>query len=194
MTKVASSRNVVLGFSCLIMGLMVGSFAFGGERVNMEAEARDVTRQFMSILLPTLQGALANGGPVEAIEVCSIRAPKIADELGIETGWSIRRVSLNTRNNKKAIPDDWEREMLAIFEAEQPNGTTAQALNKSAVVDGEFRYMQAQLTMPLCLTCHGSNLSSDVSKALRQHYPDDLAIGYGVDEVRGTISLRYRLD
>lgn len=194
MTNVASRTNVVWRFSCLILGLMVGSIAFGEEQDNMESQARDITRQFVSNLLPTLQGALASGGPVEAIKVCSVRAPEIADELGADTGWSIRRVSLQARNNEKAIPDQWERNMLRQFEDQQRDGLLPEALNKAAVVDGEFRYLQAQLTMPLCLTCHGTNLSNDVSNALRQHYPDDLAIGYEVGEVRGAISLRYRID
>lgn len=160
----------------------------------LEMQARDITGQFAATLLPTLQKALADGGAENAIEVCSIRAPEIANELAAATSWSVRRVSLKARNSQIAVPDSWEREVLEQFDNRQQAGVTGGALNESAIVDGEFRYMQAQIAMPLCLTCHGSNLSADVSAALRQHYPDDLATGYREGDVRGAISLRYSLD
>ena len=188
------SRFFSLSLFGLVTVTLAGCAGPDVDRASLENQARDITRQFTTTLLPTLQEALASGGPVNAIEVCSIRAPEIADEISAATSWSVRRVSLKARNSQRANPDRWERETLEQFEAEQLNGVTAEALNESTVVGGEFRYMQAQLAMPLCLTCHGSNLSEDVSAALRQHYPDDLATGYEVGDVRGAISLRFSLD
>lgn len=198
-TSVRVAKTELLGnmrrkLIVLILGWMAGGQAYGESRPGLEDQARDVTRQFTARLLPTLQGALANGGPVEGIKVCANRAPEIAAELSESTGWSVRRVSLKVRNAGQAVPDAWEREILEQFEEEQRQGMTADALNEVAIVDGEFRYMQAQLTMPLCLNCHGSNLSAEVSDALQQHYPADLATGYKAGEVRGAISLRYLLD
>lgn len=157
----------------------------------LQTQARDIAGQFTSALLPTLQNAIAEGGPENAIEVCSVRAPEIADELAAATNWSVRRVSLKARNSELAIPDSWEREVLERFENRELASTP---MTQSAVVDGEYRYMQAQLAMPLCLSCHGQNLSPEVSDALRQHYPNDLATGYREGDVRGAISLRYSLD
>ncbi len=194
MIEKSCRKSIVLKFSFLILSVVAGPVAFGGDQASMEVQARDITRQFTATLLPTLQGALASGGPVKAIEVCSVRAPEVADELSLETGWSVRRVSLKARNNEKAIPDEWEREMLGVFDLKQQEGMTAKALNHSAMVDGEFRYMQAQPTMPLCLTCHGSNVSEEVRIALKRHYPDDQATGYESGEIRGAISLRYQID
>ena len=159
--------------------------------VALETQARDIAGQFISTLLPTLQNALAEGGPENAIEVCSVRAPEIADDLASATNWSVRRVSLKARNSEIAIPDSWEREVLEGFENRELTGT---AMTQSAVVNGEYRYMQAQVAMPLCLSCHGENLSPEVSAALRQHYPNDLATGYREGDIRGAISLRYSLD
>ncbi len=188
------SRKFGWSFLALTVVAVAACAAPEADRASLENQARDITQQFTSTLLPTLQGALASGGPVEAIEVCAVRAPEIADELSAATSWSVGRVSLRARNSQRAVPDSWEREMLAKFEGEQKAGVTAQALNESAIVDGEFRYMQAQLAMPLCLTCHGSNLSADVVAALRQRYPDDLATGYRAGDVRGAISLRFPLN
>ena len=158
---------------------------------GLESQARDIARQFISTLQPTLQNALAEGGPENAIEVCAVRAPEIANDLAVATNWSVRRVSLKARNSELAVPDGWEREVLEQFE--NPEVADA-AMTRSAVVNGEYRYMQAQIALPLCLNCHGENLSTGVSAALRKHYPNDLATGYREGDVRGAISLRYELD
>jgi len=159
----------------------------------LDTEARSLTQNFVSTLLPTLQGALAAGGPVEAINVCSERAPEIAAELSANSGWSVRRVSLKPRNADIASPDTWEQATLADFDRRQQSGEAGGTINTSAIVDGEYRYMQAQPTMPLCLTCHGEDLDPAVRSALAEHYPNDTATGYSAGQIRGAISLRTNL-
>lgn len=183
-----------LKLSALTVAILVGCSSPSVNQPDLENQARDITRQFTATLLPTLQEALAEGGPVKAIEVCSIKAPEIADELAAASSWSVRRVSLKARNSEKAIPDSWEQGVLEEFREKQQSGVIGSELNQAAVVDGEFRYMQAQITMPLCLTCHGTDLAEDVSSALHEYYPADLATGYAQGDVRGAISLRYPLD
>lgn len=163
--------------------------------IDMEAlqqEAQGITGEFVGTLLPTLQQAMQTGGPVNAIEVCSVEAPAIAEALAERSGWDVRRVSLQPRNQRLAGPDDWEREVLQQFEQRQQAGEPGAGINIAAVVDGEFRYMQAQPTGQLCLTCHGAQLSSSVRAALSEYYPDDTATGYVEGEIRGAISLRKR--
>ena len=160
------------------------------EQSQLESEARTLSQQFVGTLLPTLQNAMAEGGPTEAISVCSVRAPQIAAELSADSGWTIRRVSLKPRNASLAIPDEWESQSLESFDQRQQAGEAGSTINASALIDGEYRYMQAQPTMPLCLTCHGQTISADVRSALAEHYPMDLATGYTQGQIRGAISLR----
>lgn len=163
------------------------------DETALATEARAITQQFVGTLLPTLQAALQNGGPASAIEVCSVQAPAIADQLTRETGWQVRRVSLKPRNADRAIPDAWERQQLESFDARQRAGEAGPTLNHAEQTEGEYRYMQAQPVMPLCLTCHGSELSAEVQTALGRFYPDDVATGYSQGEIRGAISLRKAL-
>jgi hypothetical protein len=158
-----------------------------------EAEARALVQQFTGQLLPTLQNALAEGGPVAAIEVCAVRAPEIAATLSTESGWQVRRVSLKPRNAGSASPDIWETAVLETFDQRQAAGEPGPTLNASAVENDEFRYMQAQPVLPLCLTCHGQQVSDDVLAALAEHYPGDMATGYLEGQIRGAISLRKAL-
>ena len=158
-----------------------------------EATARTITGQFTATLLPTLQSALAEGGPAGAIEVCAARAPAIAAELSANSGWFVRRVSLKPRNASSAVADPWEQEVLQNFDERQAAGEPGPTLFASAEVDGEYRFMQALPVLPLCLSCHGQNISEDVLAALAEHYPADLATGYSEGQIRGAISLRLPL-
>lgn len=182
-----TTRTLVLG------GVLLLSACTQTEQADLstlENEAQGLTQQFVATLLPTLQNAMAQGGPTEAIAVCSVRAPQIATELSSDSGWSVRRVSLKPRNASLAIADEWERQTLQDFDRRQLAGEAGPAINESAVIDGEFRYMQAQPTMPLCLTCHGQTIATEVRTALAEHYPMDMATGYTQGQIRGAISLR----
>lgn len=153
-------------------------------------QGRALTSQFVATLQPTLQAAMQEGGPIGAIEVCAVEAPRIAADLSKASGWSVSRVSLRARNQLSAIPDGWETDVLTQLDQRQLGGEAVEQLNVAAVVEGEFRYMQAQATGPLCLTCHGTEISSEVQAVLSRHYPQDMAIGYSVGQIRGAITVR----
>lgn len=156
----------------------------------LRVQGADLVAQFVGTLLPTLQQAIQQGGPVNGIEVCAVQAPAIAQSLSEQSGWQVKRVSLKARNGALAVPDEWETRVLQEFDQRQIAGEPPAQINTAELVDGEFRYMQAQPTGPLCLTCHGTDIAADVSEALARHYPDDMAIGYLAGQIRGAISLR----
>ncbi|GFZ83851.1 hypothetical protein GCM10011403_29300 [Pseudohongiella nitratireducens] len=157
---------------------------------ELDRQASAISQQFVDTLLPTLQSAMATGGPTQAIEICSVRAPQIAAELSDESGWSVRRVSLKPRNLALAEPDSWEKEVLEAFDQRQRAGEAGSTIKSSAVVNSEYRFMQAQPVMPLCLTCHGQIINEEVHSALAAYYPGDMATGYVEGQIRGAISLR----
>lgn len=157
------------------------------------AEAKGIIQQFATELQGELQAAMQEGGPVQAIEVCKERAPGIAEELSAQTGWTVGRTSLKTRNVAHNRPDPWEAEVLARFDARQAAGEDVQTMAYAEVVDGEdgkrFRFMKAIPTAEICLACHGQDVAPEVTEALDAAYPDDQARGYEVGEVRGAFSL-----
>jgi len=125
---------------------------------------------------------------VHAITVCAESAPAISEALSKESGWDITRVSLKARNHT-AVPDAFERRVLKDFERRRQAGETPPQLRHSEVVDGQFRYMQAQLTEGICLACHGTQIEPAVKDMIRAKYPEDRATGYLLGSVRGAISL-----
>ena len=56
--------------------------------------------------------------------------------------------------------------------------------------DGKtFRFMKAIPTAEVCLACHGSDITPEVAAAIDERYPDDMARGYSLGDVRGAFSL-----
>ena len=156
---------------------------------SLETEAEALAAEFVGQLKPLLKSALQDGGPVNAIEVCSHQAPKLADSLAAESGWLVRRVSLKSRNASRAVPDLWETDVLRDFNRRQQAGENAAQISYSETTPSHFRYMQAQGVEGVCLTCHGQQLSPEVKDVLQKYYPDDIATGYSVGQIRGAMSL-----
>lgn len=159
---------------------------------TMLGEARKVATALPPKLLAALQEEISKSGPEGAILVCKDMAPKMAGEISRQTGWKIKRVSLKARNDARAIPDAWEKAALEDFDKRAAAGEPPAQLEKGEKVHNEYRYVKALPVQPLCLSCHGpvDQLSPAVKSALAQHYPNDLATGYSVGQIRGAISVR----
>ena len=161
---------------------------------ELQQEASALAREFVAQLKPQLKNAMQSKGPAHAIEVCASEAPRIADALSAESGWQVARVSLKQRNASRAMPDVWERGVLQQFDRLQAEGAGADQLKHGETVGRQYRFMQAQLVEPVCLVCHGENRSDAINATLHQYYPDDIATGYSLGQVRGAISLRRDLN
>lgn len=166
----------------------VTSLAKTPSKQELNEEAIALVKQFAGTLKPELKQALETGGPVAAVEVCSIKAPAIAQNLSSESGWTIHRVSLKPRN-PSAAPNDWETKALEALAERQVNNDGTDSLVFSELLEHEFRLIKAQTIEPLCTTCHGTDIATDVRKALENFYPEDQGTGYFLGEVRGGISL-----
>lgn len=181
---------ILCGCACLLLlGIPLPALSSDDGNASLDAEALSIAKRFGGTLKPNLKEALQTGGPIKAIDVCSVQAPKIARELSLETGWQIKRVSLKPRNNKTAIPDEWEGKILRKFNERLARGESPEKMAHGEIVGGRYRFMKAQEVEAVCLICHGETLAPAVQDALNLHYPDDKGTGYKLGEIRGAFSL-----
>lgn len=163
-----------------------------------EAEARAIVARFHQELSARLTAAMAEGGPLRAVDVCKVDAPVIAARLSRETGWQVKRVGTRVRSPMTGLPDAWEQERLADFARRLGSGSAAPGVTEYAVVaepaGSMQRYMQAIPVAPQCLACHGGrdSQSPELRHALDAAYPHDAATGYREGELRGAFSLKRR--
>ena len=158
------------------------------DEAQLKQEAIGIVKQFADSLKPELKKALETGGPVYAISVCSEKAPSIAQNLSKDSGWMVKRVSLKARG-ATAVPDAWEKKVLEEFDQRQADGESAATMAYTEVVDGSFRFMKAQGVEAVCLNCHAAEIDPKVEAAIKQKYPNDMARGYTLGQIRGAFSL-----
>lgn len=156
--------------------------------------SRGAAKEFQGLLGGELKAAIAAGGPVNAIQVCSRVAGEIAANVSKKHGWEIGRTSLKTRMPANA-PDAWEIKVLNDFEARKAKGEDPTKLEHSETVtqDGKqvFRYMKA-ISIPQdapCLACHGEKIDPAVAAKLKELYPQDQATGYKQGDLRGAFTI-----
>ena len=160
------------------------------------SEARLVSKLLKKELGNTLKNSIKNSGMPSSIEACSDLAPKIAIDLSKQFDAKITRVSIKNRNPLIGSPDLWEQLVLKEFDNNKTIISPHTILEKSAIVNEPqgfyFRYMQALVVKPLCLSCHGkpSDITNAVTSKIKKNYPNDIAKNYDLGDIRGAISIK----
>lgn len=135
-----------------------------------------------------LKQALMSGmqkGPLNAISVCKVQAPAIADSHsggGIQMG----RTSHRLRNPANSAPD-WVDPVLKSYLSEVSSRTPRVV----PLVDNREGYIEPIMVKPLCLACHGGSLSPDVTAQIEEAYPEDEATGFKMGDLRGVYWVEY---
>lgn len=187
-------RKTVLTVSGLgVLFLGTAAIAAEPDMAALAAEGKKVMMSFGKSLKGELVKAMKEGGPTNAIPVCHLKSPKLAEVAAKSSGWTVRRSShkLRSRNN---TADGYTRMAIDEFLARQAKGEDPKKMIKTAVVeDGGnkvFRLVKAIPTDKVCLNCHGaSEVKPEVEKVLKKYYPNDAARGFKAGEMRGVFTL-----
>lgn len=159
--------------------------------VDLESKkeaSRQAVQAFGKRLKVELVAAMNDGGPMNAIGVCNLEAPKIAQAVSTEKNLAITRTSLRFRNASNT-PTGWQKKILTEFDEKNSAGQDPTRLEYAELVDTtagpEFRYMKAIPTAEVCLKCHGSGLSNELTAKISELYPEDHATGFSIGDIRG---------
>lgn len=138
-----------------------------------------------SILGKNLLMAIKTKGTVGALQFCNEKATLLTDSMANELNASIKRVSDQNRNPKNMAN---KQELEYILQAKKElakNGKALPMVQES--VDQTIGYYPI-VTNAMCLQCHGnkqSDISNDVIAQINRLYPNDLATGYSINQLRG---------
>jgi len=154
--------------------------------------AREAAAALGGTLKARLLAAIAEGGPISAITVCSEEAPEISLAVSTDKAVSVGRTALRVRNPDNA-PDEWERRQLEKFAAAIEDGVDPASIEYAEVVtSGEtktFRWMKPIMMDGPCQLCHGEEIADDVRAAILAFYPEDAATGFKFGEMRGAFTV-----
>lgn len=190
----------------LVLIFMAGSLLISGcgseekdsagdmEEKREKGEYADVTllqnaadkkiESFMASLKAALREAMRDGGPANAINICSEFAPEIALSHS-EDGWFISRVSDKSRN-KNNEADSIQLSILGMFGYPETGPPYVGEWRMVADKKVYFYYKPIYIA-DFCLKCHGpkNKLEQDVAGKLAELYPEDEAVEYEVGDLRG---------
>lgn len=138
-----------------------------------------------------LMGTIQKKGTLAAVEFCHVKAYPLTDSMSVVYHANIKRVSDKPRNpgnqanNKELQHIETFKKVVAAKEEPQP----ILEMHEDIV---NFYYPIT--TNSMCLQCHGTpnkELDTEAYKTIKALYPKDMAIGYGVNEVRGIWSITF---
>jgi hypothetical protein len=142
-------------------------------------KAAAAVESFRDELVSTLMSALEDGGPENAIRICKVEAPRIAEDQAVD-GMRMGRTSHRVRNPDNA-PEPWMEPMIQAYLAD-PDLDEPKAV---WLEDGRMGYAEPIRLMPFCLGCHGPKVEPALMEQIRELYPDDQATGFRVGDLRG---------
>lgn len=167
----------------------VAAVAAPMDKAALAEEAKTAIKAYGGSLKSELQTAMQSGGPVNALTVCNMKAPEIAQSVAASQQVQISRVSLRHRNPTTGVPNEWQTQVLNDFEARKVKGEAIESLVYSEMVKQgdkqEFRFMKAIPTEAMCLACHGTEISPAVMTRINELYPQDKATGFKEGDLRG---------
>jgi len=165
----------------LIVAVLVALPACDRSKIN-EARYREAGATAVLPFKRNLKAALLAGmeeGPVNAITVCRIEAPALANKASSPEA-RVGRTSRKLRNPANA-PKAWMLPLLDRYESDPESREPAVVIVDERTVG----YVEPIFAQPLCLTCHGEALPEDLAAKIAELYPADQATGYVAGDLRG---------
>lgn len=135
-----------------------------------------------------LMGTIQRNGVLEAVKFCNEAAYPITDSMEVVYNAVIKRVSDKPRNLDN-LANSKEKYYIRKFQKVIANNQEPQPIIEDNSKMINFYYPIT--TNNMCLQCHGTNIKPSLYKEIKQLYPDDKAVGYTENEVRGIWSISF---
>ena len=136
-----------------------------------------------------LMKAIQEKGTVGAMEFCNLKAMPLTDSMAVVSNAKIKRVSDQPRNPSNKA-DAKELGYITTFKQMIESGADVDPIIED--IDGQIHFYYPITTNTTCLQCHGTpkeQVTTETLSALKALYPNDKALGYEVNEVRGIWSI-----
>ena len=146
--------------------------------------------KLLGSLKTELLKSIEEKGLAGSVSFCNLQAA----ELTASVSPNIKRISAKVRNPKNKASFSEQKALDFYFS----QGDSIVPFFIQKIEQNNIRYFQyyKPLTIqPLCLNCHGSreNIPADVKQKLAELYPNDNAINYKLDELRGLVRVKVQL-
>ncbi len=139
-----------------------------------------------------LMGTMKEKGAVAALEFCDIKAISLTDSMATFHKARIKRVSDKTRNpNNKA--NNTELKKIELFKRMLSNKEDIAPIVE--INNDSILFYYPIITNVMCLKCHGTpnkEIDTKTFSTIKRLYPNDMAVGYSENQVRGVWSIQFK--
>lgn len=166
-----------------------------GKHQNQQKDYADLGLQYAlstkAQLGKNLLATIQKKGTVAAVTFCNEKAYALTDSMAKIHNANIKRVSDKPRNQNNQA-NLKELAHILTFKKQVENKAEVSPIVEQQGDKVNFYYPIT--TNSMCLQCHGEpekQIHSETLSTLKQLYPNDKAIGYDVDQVRGIWSITF---
>jgi len=181
----------------LLITLLLGSFSLMANPYQSQDESyqqvlktgKEVSMQLLQTLGKNMKKNMKAGGPVQAFNFCATEAYPLTDGVNsqLDSGVSVKRISLKYRNPANA-PQKEEVAILKALESLKANKAILPPFIVQRVSKDTYKYYKPlSIHKGICLKCHGDISNKKVAQLIKTNYPNDLATGYKMHDLRGAI-------
>jgi hypothetical protein len=178
----------------LLTTLSLGSVLLFAEAQNKELEqviklGNESTATLVQTLGKNMKEHMKKGGPMDALNFCSNEAYSLTESVNkkLNSNVKIKRVSTEFRSvaNK---PDANEKIVLDSLMELQKSGVILPQYIVQKVGEKSFKYYKPiMIDNGVCLKCHGNLEDEKIKTAISKRYPQDKAVGYKMNDLRGAV-------
>ena len=150
-----------------------------------KADFKKIAEETKKNLVTNLTQKISEKGAENALEFCNVNAIPLTKQLEDQHNVMIKRVSDKNRNPDNAA-NETERKYIDFFKEQLVLKQKLEAKFDNGV------FYAPITTNSMCLQCHGSekDIKPETLAKIKSLYPNDKAIGYQENEMRGLMVIK----
>ena len=163
----------------------------GMQRQNGADKGMEIALETKKLLGQNLMGTIQKEGTVHALDFCNVEAIPLTASMAKKYNASVQRISDKPRNPTNAANAE-ETALIDLFSHQISAGKDPQPVLMPQ--NGKTRFYYPIVTNTMCLQCHGKpeNIEPQVKEKILKLYPQDKAVGYSENEVRGIWKIEFQ--
>lgn len=182
--------GLILGFGCT--GPAPKNSLSPEQQAEYLERGKNITMSSFKALSSELMKAIETGGLEKAVNYCNLKAIPLTDSLSGNYKAEIHRISDRYRNPDNR-PGELDMKVISAYRLQMEKGQELQA-HLEVTGDTVYYYSPILIQNPLCLQCHGepgNTMDPSTEKIISLKYPEDMAKGYKLGELRGVWKIMF---
>lgn len=178
----------------LTLAALTSSFLLASPQADTQMQesikiAKESAMMLGKELGKNMKAHMKAGGPMDALNFCASEAYTLTESVNkkLQKGVHVKRISTEYRSeaNKPAAN---EAAILNSLKELQKSGVVLPEYLVEKVNDDTIKFYKPLLIdKQVCLKCHGVLKDSKLKDEIAQRYPNDKAMGYKMNDLRGAI-------